>query len=125
MESIFKKNSLTLLFIVLLIVEIGLPCSSLDRQPNADYRARRIALAQTMNGGVAIIFAGTEAEGPNAVYGFRQENNFYYLSGWTEPGAALVIASAVTAKENVTPPAYSKIRFLPIPNVSPEKTTWR
>ena len=123
MESIFKKNSLTLLFIVLLIVEIGLPCSSLDRQPNADYRARRMALAQKMNGGVAIIFAGTEAEGPNAVYGFRQENNFYYLSGWTEPGAALVIASAVTAKENVTPRAYTEILFLPIHNVAQEKWT--
>src|ERR1017187_10860623 len=106
MESVSKKNSSKLLFIVLLIVEIGLPCSSLDRQPNADYRARRMALAQKMNGGGAIIFAGTEAEGPNAVYGFRQENNFYYLSGWDEPGAALVIASAVTAKENVHPPAY-------------------
>ena len=123
MESVFKKNSLTLLFIVLLIVEIGLPCFSLDRQPNADYRARRLALAQKMSGGVAIIFAGTEAEGPNAVYGFRQENNFYYLSGWTEPGAALVIASAVTAKENVTPRAYTEILFLPIHNVAQEKWT--
>jgi Xaa-Pro aminopeptidase len=123
MESVSKKNSLTLLFIVLLIVEIGPPCSSLDRQPNADYRARRMALAQKMNGGVAIIFAGTEAEGPNAVYGFRQENNFYYLSGWTEPGAALVIASAVTAKENVAPRAYTEILFLPIHNSAQEKWT--
>src|ERR1022692_2466644 len=117
MESIFKKNSLTLLFIVLLIVEIGLPCSSLDRQPNADYRARRMALAQKMNGGVAIIFAGTEAEGPNAVYGFRQDNNFYYLSGWSEPGAALVVASAVAAKEGVPARAYTEILFLPVHNV--------
>jgi Xaa-Pro aminopeptidase len=123
MESVSKKNSLTLLSIVLLIVEIGSPCSSLDRQPNADYRARRMALAQKMNGGVAIIFAGTEAEGPNAVYGFRQENNFYYLSGWTEPGAALVIASAVTAKENVAPRAYTEILFLPIHNSAQEKWT--
>ena len=123
MESISKKNSLTLLFIVLLIVEIGLPCSGLDRQPNADYRARRLALAQKMSGGVAILFAGTEAEGPNAVYGFRQENNFYYLSGWTEPGAALVIASPVTAKENVAPRAYTEILFLPIHNVAQEKWT--
>lgn len=98
-------------------------CLALDRQSNADFRARRIALAQKMNGGVAIIFAGTEAEGPNAVYGFRQDNNFYYLSGWTEPGAALIIASAVTGKENVAARAYTEILFLPIHNVAQEKWT--
>ena len=52
-----------------------------------------------MAGGVAIVFAGVESEGPDATYGFRQDNNFYYLSGWAEPGAALVIVSQVTAKE--------------------------
>ena len=82
------------LFMSVLALGIGADCLALDRQPNADYRARRMALAQKMSGGVAILFAGTEAEGPNAVYGFRQDNNFYYLSGWAEPGAALVIASA-------------------------------
>jgi len=29
-----------------------------------------------------------ESEGPNDLYGFRQEDNFYYLSGLTEPGSA-------------------------------------
>src|SRR5664279_6634407 len=122
-KSIFNRNLLMYLFIFTLVVGLGGDCLALDRQPNADYRARRMALAQKMNGGVAIVFAGTEAEGPNAVYGFRQENNFYYLSGWTEPGAALVIASPVTAKENVAPRAYTEILFLPIHNVAQEKWT--
>lgn len=104
-------------------MEIATDCLSLDRQPNADYRARRMALAQELSGGVAIVFAGSEAEGPNAVNGFRQDNNFYYLSGWNEPGAALVIASAVAAKENVTARPYTEILFLPVHNVAQEK--WR
>ena len=83
------------LFTFVLVAGLGGGCLALDRQSNADYRARRMALAQKMSGGVAIIFAGTEAEGPNAVNGFRQENDFYYLSGSTEPGAALVIAAAI------------------------------
>ncbi len=95
----------------------------MDRQPNADYKARRMALAQKMEGGVAILFAGTEAEGPNAVYGFRQDDNFYYLSGWAEPGAALVIVSQVTPKENVAGHAYSEILFLPVHNTAQEKWT--
>ena len=106
-----------------LILELGATCLGLDRQPNADYRARRIALAQKLNGGVAIVFAGTEAEGPNAVYGFRQDNNFYYLSGWTEPGAALVVVSEVAAKDNASARPYTEILFLPVHNVAQEKWT--
>jgi len=111
------------LFMLLLVVGVSSRSLALDRQSNADYRARRVALAQKMSGGVAIILAGTEAESPNAVYGFRQDNNFYYLSGCNEPGAALVIASAVAAKENVLPRAYTEILFLPIHNAAQEKWT--
>jgi len=117
------KQLLKYLFSLLLILEWGITCLGLDRQPNADYRARRVALAQKLNGGVAIVFAGTEAEGPNAVYGFRQDNNFYYLSGWTEPGAALVVVSEVAAKDNAPARPYSEILFLPVHNVAQEKWT--
>ena len=96
---------------------------ALERQPNADYRARRQALAQKMAGGVAILFAGTEAEGPNAVYGFRQDNNFYYLSGWSEPGAALLVVSEVKAKDNIPGRPYSEVLFFPVHNVTQEKWT--
>jgi len=117
------KQMLKYLFSLLLILEWGITCLGLDRQPNADYGARRVALAQKLNGGVAIVFAGTEAEGPNAVYGFRQDNNFYYLSGWTEPGAALVVVSEVAAKDNAPARPYSEILFLPVHNVAQEKWT--
>jgi hypothetical protein len=46
---------------------------SLDRQPNADYRARREVLSKKASGAAVLMFAPTEAEGPNAVYGFRQD----------------------------------------------------
>ena len=45
-------------------------------------------------------------------YGFRQDNNFFYLSGSTEPGAALVVAPAVRAKNSAQP--YTEILFLPV-----------
>lgn len=82
-----------------------------------------MALAQKMNGGVAILFAGTEAEGPSAVYGFRQDNNFYYVSGWAEPGAALIISSQVTGRDNTPGRPYSEILLLPIHNLAQEKWT--
>ena len=43
------------------------------------------------------LFASDEAEGPNDLYGYRPDDNFFYLSGWSEPGAALLIMPA-TAK---------------------------
>jgi Xaa-Pro aminopeptidase len=100
-----------------------LPSGALDRQPNADYRARRLALARKTNGGVVILFAANESEGPNALYGFRQDNNFYYLSGWREPGAALVIAPEAAATDTTPARPYTEILFLPAHNYSQEKWT--
>ena len=70
------------------------PSVALDRQPNGDYHARREALARKV-GGMVVLFAPLESEGPNDLYGFRQEDNFYYLSGLGEPGVGLLIAPAV------------------------------
>src|SRR5277367_2569966 len=111
-------------FAVLLgILFLGQLGSALERQPNADYRARRQALAGKTNGGVVLLFAPPEAEGPNAVYGYRPDSDFFYLSGWTEPGAALLIAPAIEAKDNNPARAYTEILFLPAHNYAEEKWT--
>lgn len=93
---------------------------ALDRQPNADYHARREALAKKA-GGVVVLFA--PLEGREAVYSFRQDDNFYYLSGMTEPGMALLIASAVEAKPDSPARAYTETLFLPPHNLRLEKFT--
>ncbi len=96
---------------------------ALDRQPNADYRARRQAVAGKTDGGVVLLFAPVEADGPDDLYGFRQDDNFFYLTGWKEPGAALLIAAATPAKDQVPARPYTEILFLPAHNVSQEKWT--
>jgi Xaa-Pro aminopeptidase len=108
------------LLVVLLIVQTGW---ALDRQPNADYRTRRVALAGKAQGNLVILFSPPESEGPNDVFTYRQENNFFYLSGWTEPGAALLIAPAIEAKDTTPARAYSEILFLPSRNPVQEKWT--
>ena len=89
----------------------------LDRQPNSDFRMRRQTLASKLSGGVALLFASNEAEGPNDLYGYRPDDNFFYLSGWSEPGAALLILAG-TADH-----AYTELLFLPDHNPSQEKWT--
>lgn len=96
---------------------------ALDRQSNSDYHTRRVALSRKLNGGAAVVFAGTEAEGPSAIYGFRQDNNFFYLSGSTEPGAALLVAPEVTGKDAATSQPYTEVLFLPARNLTQEKWT--
>lgn len=108
------------LFAVLLF---AISAAALDRQPNADYRARRIALSKKTNGGVIVLFAATEAEGQNAVNGFRQNDYFYYLTGWEEPGAALVISPERAATKDHPARAYEEIFFLPAHNISQERWT--
>jgi Xaa-Pro aminopeptidase len=92
---------------------------ALDRQPNSDFRMRRQSLASKASGGVVLLFASNEAEGPNDLYGYRPDDNFFYLSGWSEPGAALLIVGAADPKDH----SYTEILFLPNHNPSQEKWT--
>jgi Xaa-Pro aminopeptidase len=91
-----------------------------ERQSNSDYHVRREALAKKVNG-VVVLFAGVE--NPGEVYGFRQDDNYYYLTGLTEPGSALLVASAAEAKGDTPARAYTEILFLPSHNPVQEKFT--
>src|SRR6185312_8767488 len=97
--------------------------TALDRQPASDYHARREKLAAKLNGGVALVFAPPEAEGPNDLYGYRPDDNFYYLTGWPEPGAAVLIASERGATNSSAARQYTEILFLPQRNFSQEQWT--
>ncbi len=102
-----------------------LVCSAayaLDRQPVADYHLRREALAKKA-GAVVVLLAPLEPM--DSVYEFRQENNFYYLSGVIVPGAGLLIAPAADAQGDVPARAYTEILFLPPRNLRLEKYTGR
>ena len=115
--------------------------AAVERQSNADYHARREKLAASLNaamkaessnsaGGAAVLlFAGTEGSTGNAIWGFHQTENFYYLTGWTEPGAAVLIVSerqhraASAGQPEITAGAYTETLFLPARNMVQERWT--
>lgn len=112
--------------LLLFLAGIVLSFSSLfglERQDASVYHNRRMALSQKTNGGVVILFAPVERS--DEIFGFHQESNFYYLTGWIEPGAALIIAPASEAKPvagtNAGSRPYTEILFLPARNLSEEK----
>lgn len=97
--------------------------SALDRQSATDYHARREKLAAKLKGDAALVFAPPEAEGPNDLYGYRPDDNFYYLTGWREPGAAVLIAAVERGANNNPARPYTEILFLPKRNYSQEQWT--
>jgi len=58
---------------------------------NAYFLARRRALMDRLEGGVALLAGAPETR---AYVGFRQENDFYYLTGVETPGAFLLVDAA-------------------------------
>ena len=94
---------------------------ALERQPNAIYQARRQALAHELHGGVALLFGNYE---PAMEYqDYRQDEDFYYLTGWNEPGAALIVADAVPARAGKPGLPYREVLVLPERNLRDELYT--
>lgn len=95
--------------------------NALERQPDSVFEARRQALAKELHGGVALLFGNYE---PKMEYQeFRQDEDFYYLTGWNEPGAALVIEDALPAQGTHAAEPYHEILLLPERNLRMELYT--
>ena len=63
--------------------------------PLDEFRARRAALCQSLIGASdGVLLLKGRAEVYDQIFRFEQEPNFYYLTGWTEPGAALLLTSS-------------------------------
>ena len=83
-----------------------------------DHKQRRLALAKKHSDGLIVLFGYGEREAQDARSPFRQENNFYYLTGWNEPGAVLLLLPA-----NRKQPSHGETLFLPEKNASRERWT--
>jgi len=96
---------------LLLVLVAATSLSALEKQPAATYHTRRVALGAKLKGGVAVLFAAKEPVLDFMAY--RQDSDFFYLTGWTEPGAALLVAAD----------PYREILFLPTRNLRLEQYT--
>jgi Xaa-Pro aminopeptidase len=115
------RGRLTLL--VVLLAAQAAYC--LDSVPMAEYRQRRIKLGAELHGGSAIIFATYE---PAMEYqDYRQDEDYYYLTGLNEPGGALLVIGDGPATNTRLGPlpahSYREILFLPTRDPIREKYT--
>jgi Xaa-Pro aminopeptidase len=80
------------------------------RQPNAEYQARRAKLRGELDGPV-VLFGYTGRQDAGEVAVFFQEENFYYLTGYDEPDAALLLIPDAPNGKALEGP--SEILYLP------------
>jgi Xaa-Pro aminopeptidase len=96
-----------------------------EREPNSAYAARRAKLAAEVDAPV-VLWGFTGREESSQAYVFAQEENFYYLTGHNEEGAALIILPAGKAASEggasaTTGESGNATLFLPAKDPAKEK----
>lgn len=74
---------------------MSLPCT--DITPFVDRRRRLLAQMRAAGGGIAVLSTAPQAErNHDAEYPYRHDSDFYYLTGFIEPEAWLVLVAGAT-----------------------------
>lgn len=97
---------------VVCLLALVLPLLAADGIPLSEYRERRANLRKNLDG-VMVVFANEQRDVDQLRDGIFQDPNFEYLTGWKDPGAALLVARD------------EEILFLPQRNERMERYTGR
>jgi Xaa-Pro aminopeptidase len=90
----------------LLVIGLAFTAFLSAKVPLDEFHARRAALKKSLDG---VLLLKGRVEPYDRTTRFEQDSNFYYLTGWSEPGAALLLTPA------------EEILFLPAHNEHAEK----
>ncbi|MBI3693565.1 MAG: aminopeptidase P family protein [Acidobacteria bacterium] len=89
---------------------LSLPAAALEREPWPVFAGRRAQLLEKLSDGVTVLFGYTAGEGQSLRSSFRQESNFYYMTGWNEPGAVLLLTPPMKERNS---PLYEQVNQMP------------
>ncbi len=88
-----RKSLATIVLTLAAIVGTSLAANAWEREAASVFHERRARLMREAGGdGVIVLFGYDEADVAATVTPFRQNEAFYYLTGWIEPGAILLLA---------------------------------
>ncbi len=105
-----------------MLLATALPAAAWEREPNSVYHERRARLVSQAADGVIVLFGYNEEDVAASVTQFRQNENFYYLTGWNEPNAMiLLVPKAVKPGESAE--IEKEIIFIPAHDYRQEKWT--
>ena len=116
------------LFCVFALILAGIAGTSIfagawEREPLSVFHERRARLVRDSAGdGVIVLYGYGETDVAASVTPFRQNEEFYYLTGWNEPGAIMLLAPRPHAPG--TPPELGEeILYIPAHDHREEKWT--
>src|ERR1700676_466896 len=116
-HPILRSGSM-LLFLLVFLAQLAPQALAWEREPNSVFAERRAKL-MTAAGAPVVIFGYTGHEEANPSYVFMQEENFYYLTGHNEEGAALLLVPESAVQKGWTGPR--EILYLPPRDLGEEK----
>ena len=112
------RSGLMLLFLVIYLARLAPQALAWEREPNSVFAERRAKLMAAASEPI-VIFGYTGHEEANPSYVFMQEENFYYLTGHNEEGAALLLVPESAAEKGWT--GSREILYLPPRDPAQEK----
>src|SRR5689334_12964080 len=92
-----RRNKFASFLLLLCLPAVALPMRAREREPSDVYAGRRARLVAQLKAPV-VLFGYTGRENSSPSYVFSQEENFYYLTGHNEEGAALLLLPADAAQ---------------------------
>ncbi len=103
----------------------AIPGGAWEREPGSVFHDRRARLVRETGDGVVVLFGYRESSVAATTIRFRQNENFYYLTGWSEPDAImLVVPKAAKAPGSNHSAEFDKeILFIPPHDYRQEKWT--
>ena len=94
-----------------------------EREPLTAFHERRARLIRDTGGdGVVVLYGYDEADVAASVTSFRQNEQFYYLTGWNEPGAIMLLAPKAHASGSA-PELGQEVLYIPSHDRREEKWT--
>src|SRR5512140_638544 len=119
-----QRRTLAILALTVVgIVATALAASAWEREPAGAFHERRARLLRETGGdGVVVLYGYDEANVAASVTPFRQNEEFYYLTGWIEPGAIMLLAPKVHAP-GAAPELGEEILYIPAHDRGEEKWT--
>jgi Xaa-Pro aminopeptidase len=117
-NRIWMAHILASALTIVTIASLATLVAGRERESITEYAARRQRLAAQLRAPI-VLFGYTGHENANPSYVFNQEENFYYLTGHNEEGAAFVELPPDAKLKNANTPA--DILFLPPRDLEEEK----
>jgi Xaa-Pro aminopeptidase len=123
MRRVWFLSSSRLILLASAFLAVVLPAGAWEREAPSVYHERRARLVRDTGDGLIVLFGYAEADVAASVTSFHQNEAFYYLTGWNEPDAMLLVVprAAIGSRHDQPVEIDKEILFIPPHDYRTEK----